>query len=136
MKCVLDENLSATYAIALNALSPCLECSVEHVTAYAPRGSTDLEIFEAIAPAGVRVWVTRDHHHRKPVELSAIARQGLIVFVLQKGWGSQPYWAMATNLVKWWRPIVDHASRMNPPAIFNVPWKLQGKGRFSQVPLR
>lgn len=135
MKAVLDENLPPALARALHELACVDDHSVQHVTQIVPMGSTDLAVFEAISVAKIGVHVTQDHHHRKPVERHAIAASGLIVFVLNKGWSEQNFWDKSANLIRWWPAIIAHAERMTPPAVFRVPWKLQGKGKFEQVPM-
>jgi ABC-type Mn2+/Zn2+ transport system ATPase subunit len=77
--------------------------------------------------------VTHDHHHRRAIERDAIARQGLVVFVLSKGWASQSYYEKAARLIQWWPRLVEHTEAMKPPAIFRVPWGPAARGKFEQI---
>ena len=133
MKVVIDANLPSALAGALHALAASDEHSVLHVDDLAGRAATDLEIFQAYAAQKIDIHITQDHHHRRAVELDAIASSGLIVFVLSASWSSQQYWPKAANLVRWWPLIIEHASRSKPPAIFRVPWKIGTKGKFEQI---
>lgn len=136
MKALLDENLPPSFAKALDAFSAVTQCQVCHSSEIAARGTDDVSLFAALAAAGIRIHVTQDQHNRRPIERCAIADAGLVVFVLQRSWSSQPFWNKATQLVRWWPQIVAHAERMQPPAMFRVPWKPGGKGKFEQIPMR
>lgn len=135
MKAVLDENLPQALAQALNALAAHDGHSVKHVTEIASRGTKDIDLFKALADGKYELHLTQDHHHRKPIERKAIADAGLVVFVLSKSWSSQPFWIKSSQLVRWWPLILEHAQRMSPPAIFRIPWKIQGQGKFEQLKL-
>lgn len=136
MKALIDENLPHALAVALNALAKHDDNEVVHALDLVPRKTRDVELFRAIVDAKVRVHISQDHHDRRPIERDAIASSGLIVFVLNKGWCSQPFYVKAARLVLWWPRIMEHAEAMKPPAIFRVPWKISGKGRFEQVKLK
>lgn len=133
MKAQIDENLSPALARALHCLAQADDHEVVHVTELAPRGTSDKDLFAAVVQAKIQVHITQDHHHRRPIERDAIAAAGLIVFVLAKGWASQPMFEKAARLIQWWPRIVEHAESMSPPAVFRVPWKKVGKGKFEQV---
>lgn len=133
MKAQLDENLSPALARALHCLAQADDHEVVHVTDLVPRGTLDVDLFSVVAKAKVQVHITQDHHHRRPIERDAIAAAGLIVFVLDKGWASQPEFEKAARLIQWWPRIVEHAEAMRPPAVFRVPWKKVAKGKFEQV---
>lgn len=132
MKAQLDENLPPALARALNALVEPDGHEVMHATDLVTAGTADVDLFAAIARAGVAIHITQDHHHRKPVERDAIAGAGLVVFVLAKGWADQQYYEKAARLVQWWPRIVEQAAAMRPPAVFRVPWRFGG-GRFEQI---
>jgi PIN like domain len=133
LKAQLDENLSPALARALHCLAQADEHEVIHVTDLVPRGTPDVDLFAAVLGAKIQIHITQDHHHRRPIERDAIAAAGLIVFVLDKGWTSQPEFEKAARLIQWWPRIVEHAEAMSPPAVFRVPWKKIGKGKFEQV---
>ena len=130
MKVVLDENLPPSLARALHELSLPDEHTVRHATELVTRGTSDVELFRALSEQAYTVHVTKDHHHRKPVERKAITECGLVVFVLAKGWSDHKYWDIAAQLVRWWPLMVDYAAQTSPPAVFRVPWKL---GKFEVI---
>lgn len=133
MKAQLDENLPPSLAKALHCLAQSDEHEVLHVSDLVPRGTNDIELFKAVAVAGVQLHITQDHHHRRQIERDAIAGSGLVVFVLNKGWSEQPFYTKAARLVEWLPRIFEQAESIRPPAVFRVPWKKQGKGKFEQV---
>ncbi|UOV02881.1 hypothetical protein [Pseudoxanthomonas mexicana] len=135
MKAQIDENLSPALARALHCLAEADDHEVIHVTQIAPRGTPDVDLFALVAASKVQVHITQDHHHRRSIERDAIASAGLIVFVLDKGWATQPEFEKAARLIQWWPRIVEHAESMSPPAVFRVPWRKIGKGKFEQVRL-
>ncbi len=104
-----------------------------HVRHLGKTGMKDVHLFAHIAALGYKVHITLDHHYRKPVEREAIAKAGLIVFVLNKGWASQPLHEKAARLLRWWPLIVEQASRLTPPATLRVPWQLHGRGKFEII---
>jgi hypothetical protein len=133
VKAQLDENLSPALARALNSLVEADDHQVIHVNELVPRGAPDIDLFAAVTKAGIHIHITQDHHHRKQIERDAIARTGLVVFVLNKGWTTQPHFEKAARLIQWWPRIVEHAEAMSPPAVFRVPWHKAGKGKFEQI---
>ena len=133
MKAQIDENLSPALARALHCLAEADDHEIIHVTQLVPRGTPDIELFAAAEKAKVQIHITQDHHYRRPIERGAIASAGLIVFVLDRGWASQPEFEKAARLIQWWPRIVEHAEAMSPPAVFRVPWRKIGRGKFEQV---
>lgn len=135
MKAVVDENLPAALAKALNALAGTMfQDEILHSTDVVGRGCPDDELFRKVASAGITVHITQDHHHRRPLERQVIAECGLVVFTLAKAWSSHTFWDKSCQLIRWWPAIRAHAERTKPPAIYRVQWKVGG--RFEQVPLR
>lgn len=133
MKAQLDENLPKALARALNCLAEKDGHEVIHVLDLVLKGTSDVDLFAAVKDAGVLVHITQDHHHRRPIERDAIAQSGLVVFVLNKGWASQSFYAKAARLVEWWPRIAEQAESVSPPAVFRVPWHKSGKGKFEQI---
>jgi hypothetical protein len=133
LKAQLDENLSPALARALNSLAEIDGHQVVHVTSLVSRGTADIELFEAVKLAGVQIHITQDHHQRRQIERDAIAASGLIVFVLDKSWASQTFFEKAARLVQWWPRLIEHAEAMKPPAVFRVPWRKAGKGKFELI---
>lgn len=133
MKAQLDENLSRAVARALHALAQADDHEVIHVTDLVPRGTPDVDVFAAVAEAKIQIHITQDHHHRRIIERDAIASAGLIVFVLDKGWATLPAVEKAAGLILWCPRIVEWAEGTTPRAVFRVPWRIVGKGKFQQV---
>lgn len=126
MKAQIDENLPPALARALNALVAVDGDEVVHVTDYA-KGAPDQELFERAIEDGVQVHITHDHHHRRPAEREAIARLGLTVFVLAKGWSSLAYYDKAARLIEYWPTMVTTAKIVASGAIFRVPHRRNGR---------
>lgn len=136
LKAALDENLPPALADALCALAGAhFEDEIFHVCRLVPRGTPDVDVFQALRESGISIHITQDHHNRRQIESKAIASCGLIVFALAKAWASQPFWIKSMQLIRWWPAIREHAARMTPPAVFEVPWRLSGRGRFRQLPI-
>ena len=133
MKAQLDENLPPALARALHSLAEREGHQVVHVLDLVEPGTSDVDLFEAVAKAGVQIHITHDHHHRRQIERDAIAGSGLIVFVLSKSWASQQFFEKAARLVQWWPRIVEQAESVSPPAVFRVPWQKQGRGKFDLI---
>lgn len=131
MKAQLDENLPRAFARALNELVVSDGHQVIHVTDYA-RGVQDVELFQRAAEKGVRVHITQDHHGRHAVEREAIARAGLTVFVLAKGWSKFKHYEQAARLIEYWPAIVAASTAVARGAIFRIPLKRNGKPEQSR----
>lgn len=126
MKAQLDENLPRALARAINELVAVDGHEVVHVADYA-KGVPDIELFERAIADGVQVHITHDHHHRRPVEREAIARLGLTVFVLAKGWNQLSHYEKAARLIEYWIPIATTTQLVKSGAIFRVPVRRSGK---------
>lgn len=133
MKAQIDENLPPALARALNALVSVDGHEVVHVTDYA-KGKPDIELFQRAIEVGVRVHITLDHHHRRPVEREAITRLGLTVFVLAKGWNELAYYDKAARLIEYWPEIVKAEAMFAAGSIFRI--SPRRKARFEQVKQR
>jgi len=133
LKAQLDENLPPGLARALNSIAQTDEHEIIHVLDLVDRGTSDMELFEASKDAGVRVHITQDNHNRRSIEREAIARSGLVVFVLAKGWSSLTLYDKAARLIEWWPRIMDQAELITPPAMFRVPVRKVNKGRFEPI---
>ena len=126
MKVQLDENLPPALARALNALAAIDDHEVVHVTDYA-KGARDIDLFHLAILDGVKVHITLDHHQRKPAEREAIARLGLTVFVLAKGWNTLNHYEKAARLIEYWHPIMTTAENFAPGSMIKVPHRRGGK---------
>lgn len=133
MKAQLDENLPRGLARALNSIAISDEHEIIHVLDLVAPGTSDVDLFEASIGAGVQVHITQDNHNRRPIEREAIARSGLIVFVLAKGWSSLTLYDKAARLIEWWPRIMNQAELITPPAMFRVPVRKVNKGRFEPI---
>lgn len=126
MKAQLDENLPRGLARALNELVAVDGHEVVHVADYA-KGAPDIELFERAIADGVQIHITHDHHHRRPVEREAIARLGLTVFVLAKGWNQLTHYEKAARLIEYWPPIATTCQLVKSGASLRVPVRRSGK---------
>ena len=126
MKAQIDENLPPALARALNALVEIDGHEVVHVTDYA-KGAPDLELFRRAIEDSVQVHITHDHHYRRPAEREAIARLGLTVFVLAKGWSRLTYYDKAARLIEYWPTMVTTTKLVAAGAIFRVPHRRNGR---------
>lgn len=126
MKAQLDENLPRALAKALHALVGVDGHEVVHVTDYA-KGASDIELFERAIADDVQIHITHDHHQRRPAEREMIARLGLTVFVLAKGWNQLSHYEKAARLIEYWTPIITTSTLVKGGAIFRVPVRRNGK---------
>jgi hypothetical protein len=133
LKAQIDENLPPALARAIDAIARGYDHEVLHVREFVKPGTTDLELFEAAIQRGIRVHITQDHHQRKPVERDAIARLGLTVFVLAKGWGTLSHYDRAARLLEWWPKMMQQAELVQPGAMFRVPHARASGARLAQI---
>lgn len=133
MKAQIDENLPPTLARAINAIARNYDHEVVHVRDLVEGGTTDLALFEAAIQNDVSVHVTQDHHHRRPAEREAIARLGLTVFVLAKGWRTLNHYDRAARLLEWWPKMMQQAKLIEPGAMFRVPHARASGARLAQI---
>ncbi|MFV1845423.1 DUF5615 family PIN-like protein [Stenotrophomonas maltophilia] len=133
MKAQIDENLPPALARAIDAIARSDDHEVVHVREFVKPGTTDLELFDAAIHRGIRVHVTQDHHQRKPAEREAIARLGLTVFVLAKGWSTLSHYDRAARLLEWWPKMMQQAHLVQPGAMFRVPHARASGGGLAQI---
>nr|WP_255429307.1 hypothetical protein [Ramlibacter albus] len=76
--------------------------------------------------------LSADNFRKSDAERELMRTSGLNVFVLQKSWASQSYWAQAAQLVHWWPRIISQAAAVQRSA-YRVPWRTSGK--FEQIRL-
>lgn len=133
MKAQIDENLPPALAKAIDPIARAYDHQVVHVRDIADRGTQDLALFEQAIQKGIQVHVTQDHHHRRPVERDAIARLGLTVFVLAKGWNALNHYERAARMLEWWPKMMQVAELTHPGAMFKVPHQRASSGRLSQI---
>lgn len=133
MKAQLDENLPPSLARAVNAIASIDGHEVVHVSEYAPRGTPDIQLFSLAGDAGITIHVTQDHHNRRPEERQAIAKAGLSVFVLAKGWGNLSHYDRAARLIEWWPKMMQLAKLTTPGSMFKVPHKRAANGQITPI---
>lgn len=106
---------------------------VIHLTSKFAANTPDLEWMEALGNERGTRWaiISKDGFRKQNGAERQVQRQhGLSVFVLQKSWSKQPYWAMSAQLVHWWPRIVEQALETERVAL-EVPWAISG--RFKQI---
>lgn len=133
MKAQIDENLPTALARAINPIAQSYDHEVVHVTDFAGRGTKDVELFELAIKNGVKVHVTHDHHHRRNIEREAIAKLGLTVFVLAKGWSTLNHYDRAARLLEWWPKMMQLAELTSPGSMFKVPHRRAASGTISPI---
>ncbi len=131
----MDANLSPHLARALGALCAPDGNVVEHIRDKFPHSTPDVEWIAALAKEGGWVIISQDRFHKNPLEKEALRLAGLTVFVLKRSWVGQKNWEKASRLVRWWPRIVEQADLVTGGAVFEVPYKFSGKGRFQQIRL-
>jgi hypothetical protein len=136
VKFLCDANISPYLAQALHALSGPDGHEVIHLRDKFPADTQDVVWIEALAGEGGWSVVTFDRAmSRRPVELEALRRSGLTVFMLARAWSSQTQWTQAAPLVRWWPRILDQASLVAGGAAFEVPFGYSSKKRLKQIRL-
>lgn len=132
MRFLFDNNLAPYLAKAIAALCEPEDVQVVHLRDRFTENTPDVEWIEALSMDADWVGVAINRFKKTPFEREALRRSGLTAFILVKGWGNQKYWDQAAQLVRWWPRIMEQAELVQPGAIFEVPWKFSGKGRFRQ----
>lgn len=137
MKLLLDNNLPSALAAALSQLSTGQwgdDHQVLHLRDRFPANTPDTEWITTLSQEGDWTVVTHDRFN-KGQEREVLKRADIKVFLLDKSWKNQNFWAKAENLVRWWPAIVEHAERTRGGAAFRVRWRFSGKGQFEQMTL-
>jgi hypothetical protein len=137
MKLMLDNNLPPALAHALHELSCAHWEDAHQVVALRdrfPAATPDTDWITALSQEGDWTVVTHDRLN-KGAEREVLKRAAIKVFLLDKSWKNQAFWAKAENLVRWWPSIVEQAERIRGGAAFRVRWKFSGKGQFDQITL-
>lgn len=137
MKYFFDNNLSPHLAHAVGEL-----CKAEdgthtcaHLRDMYPPDCKDEVWIDGLAKDGGWTIVSQDRFDKNDAEREALRRAGLVVFALAKGWNDHKHWDKAQNLIRWWPAIMDQASKIKGGAMFRVPWKFSGAGKFEQIKL-
>jgi len=134
---MLGNNLPPALAAALSHLSTGQwggDHQVSHLRDRFPANTPDTEWITALSREGGWTVVTHDRFN-KGLEREVLKRADIKVFLLDKSWTHQKFWAKAENLVRWWPAIVEQAERIRGGAAFRVRWRFSGKGQFEQITL-
>ena len=134
MRFFLDNNLPPKLAKALNCLAE-PEAQVIHLREKFEHSIKDHEWINQLASGKDWVIISCDGFSKTLHEKEALRKSGLIAFILKSGWGNLQFWDMAHQLVRWWPRIMEQAEGISGGAVFEVPVKFSGKGRFEQVKL-
>ncbi len=135
MRFFFDNNLSPHLAKAMAALCRPQDVTVEHLREKFPEATTDIEWINRLSGEGDWSVITQDRLIRNPLEKEAFRQSGLTAFVLTKAWTSHRYWEKAAQVVRWWPGIMEQAGLVEGGAIFEVPWRFSGKGKFKALRL-
>lgn len=133
MKAQIDENLPPALAHAVHAIAVLDDDHVMHVRDLAKAGTKDVDLFEIAARAGIEVHVTQDQHQRRAAEREAIARLGLTVFVLSKGWQQLDHYERAARLLEWWPKMRQLVRLTSRGSIYSVPHQRASSGRIRPI---
>ncbi|TBW50772.1 hypothetical protein EZI54_17900 [Marinobacter halodurans] len=133
MKYLLDNNLPAPLAIALNELSRPEKHTVVHLTEKFPKDARDIDWIQTLHDEGGWVIISQDKFNKSDLEKQAIREAGLLVFCLAKHWSAERYWNKAYNLVRWWPKIVQQSEMLSGGGAFKVPWKYGHAPKFEQI---
>ncbi len=133
MRFFFDNNLSPYLAKAIAALNEPLGHEVIHKTERFPRTTPDHEWINALAQEGEWVVISHDRFGKNPLEREALRASGLKVFILKSGWLHLKAFEKASKLVRWWPRIVEQSEGIAGGAVFFVPPRFSGKGKFEQA---
>lgn len=76
-----------------------------------PAATPDTDWITALSQEGDATVMTHDRLN-KGAEREVLKRAAIKVFLLDKSWKNQAFWAEAENLVRWWPSIVEQAERI------------------------
>jgi hypothetical protein len=120
LKAQIDENLPPSLARAIDAIARVHDHEVVHVRDFVGPGTSDLLLFQSAVERGISVHVTCDNHQRRHAERQSVARLGLTVFVLAKGWRKFDHYETAARLLEWWPKIVNLVEITGPGGIYRI----------------
>lgn len=130
--------MSPHYASGIAGLCGSIKDEVErvvHLNDMFPRDAKDMEWIGELAKTGPWCIVSIDRFKKQHnAEREALRRGGHMVFVLEKQWSGQPYWAKAERLVSWWPQIVS-AAQLQSAGMLSVPFTHRAGTKFKQIAL-
>ena len=133
MRLFLDANLSPHLAAALAALCTPQGVPVVHKRDLFPDNTRDVDWIQKLGNEGDWVVISHDRFHKNPMEKEALRKAGLTVFLLQRAWSERQHWDKAVALIRWTPRILEQADLVAGGAVFEVPYRFSGKGRFRQI---
>lgn len=136
MKFLLDNNLPASLAEALAALST-IEADVQrvaHLTEMFPPGTADPVWIPGLLEHGDDWYIVSQDKFRKSkgAEREALRRAGHTTYVLDASWVSHPFWVKAVNLVRWWPRLIEHA-RVANGGVHRVRWSYSPTRKLDSI---
>jgi len=135
VKFFFDNNISIRLARAIGALCEADDVLVQHLKEKFLEDISDIDFINALAKEGDWVIISQDRLIKNPLEKEALRRSGLTAFILRKNWGNHEHWIKAAQLVRWWPIITSIAQHLTGGAVFEVPWRVSGKGKVVQIKL-
>lgn len=135
MRFFFDNNLSQRLSRAIGELCAVDVVEVVHLKDRFPSNISDVEWIETLGREGDWTVVSQDRLTKNPLEKEALRLSGLTAFILVKGWNSHKHWDKAAQLVRWWPRIMEVNALVAAGAVFEVPWRVTGKGRFKPIKL-
>lgn len=134
MRFFLDNNLSFRLAPALDSLSKFedQQHQVVHLTDMFAASVDDKVWIPALSQQGGWIVISGDCKIRtKPAEKRVFQSAKLTTFFLAPGWINAKFWHQSWLLVRWWPKIIDQASKVQAGAVFEIPFRHKGAGKFS-----
>lgn len=136
MNFLLDNNLPASLAIALRALSiaePGVQ-RIAHLSELFQPAADDLVWIPGLTQHGPDWYVISQDKFRKSkgAEREALRRAGHTTYVLDKSWATSAYWAKSVQLVRWWPRLLEHA-RLTNGGVHRVPWTYSATKKFDSL---
>ncbi len=133
MRFFFDNNLSPFLAKAIHELCRPHGATVLHLRDRYDAKTRDEIWIEQLGAEGGWSIVGQDRFLKNNLEKEALRQSGLVAFVLSKGWSDQKEWDKAWHLVRWWPRIMEQAALIEGGAVFEVPVRFSGKGKFRQI---
>lgn len=138
MKFFFDANLSPHFARGIAGLCGSVKDEVDRVTHLNDmfaRDVQDIEWIGELSKTGPWCIVSIDRFRKNHnAEREALRKGGHLVFVLEKQWSGQPYWAKAERLVAWWPQVIAQA-RLQSAGMLGVPFAHRAGAKFKQINL-
>lgn len=133
VKFFIDNNLPIPLAKALNELSQPKGYSVLHLKDKFAEDIPDHQWINKLAEEENWIIISQDHMKKGNLEKEALRKCRLTAFFLTKQWNDHKYWDKAHQLVRWWPLTIEQSELITGGAVFRVPWRISGKGKFEQV---